>query len=156
MYSASMLRTSTVRIIGTNYIPLIPFETKIKSEITKMPNRKPSFDVVIDLMLYVMKTRPFLGGNKRTVVVFANLYLISRGLGLIVVPVKEINKFRNLQIVYYENKNTALKEFLKTKCIIELTCCWFDYVSSKRHCKYYCYFDIERVLNYKPIFSRRT
>ncbi len=53
-----MSRTSTAKIIGTNYIPPIPFETKIKSEITKMPNRKPSFDVAIDLMLYVMKTQP--------------------------------------------------------------------------------------------------
>ncbi len=120
MYSAGMLRNSTVRITGTNYIPPMPFETKIKEEITGMLNRKPSFDVAIDLMLFVMKTQPFLDGNKRTAVIFANHYLISHGLGLIIVPVKEINKFRNLLIAYYENKNTVVKEFLKTKCIIEL------------------------------------
>ncbi len=68
-----------------------------------------------------MKIQPFLDDNKRTAVVFANHYLISHGLGLIIVPVKEINKFRNLLIAYYENKNTEVKEFLKTKCIIELT-----------------------------------
>lgn len=104
MYSAGMLRTSTVRITGTNYIPLMPFETKIKSDIAKTLNRNPSFDVAIDLMLYVMKTQPFLDGNKRTAVVFANHYLISHGLGLIVVPVKEINKFRNLLIVIMKTK----------------------------------------------------
>lgn len=132
MYSAGMLRTTTVRITGTNYIPPMPFETKIKEEITKMLNRKPSFDVAIDLMLFVMKTQPFFDGNKRTAVVFANHYLISHGLGIIVVPVKEINKFRNLLIAYYENKNTNIKEFLKAKCIIELTWHWFDFVSSNK------------------------
>lgn len=131
MYSVGMLRTSTVRITGTNYISPMPFETKIKEEITKILNAKPSFDVAIDLMLYVMKTQPFFDGNKRTAVVFANHYLISHGLGLIVVSVKEINKFRNLLIAYYEKKNSAVKEFLKTKCIIELTWCWLDYVLSK-------------------------
>ena len=64
-----------------------------------------------------MKMQIFLDGNKRAAIIFANHYLISHGGGLLVIPEKDISKFKNLLMKYYdENNETALFEFMKKNC----------------------------------------
>ena len=64
-----------------------------------------------------MKTQIFNDGNKRAAVIFANHYLISQGEGLIVIPEKEVPKFKKLLVDYYEDKDTTtIKTFMKEKC----------------------------------------
>ena len=67
-------------------------------------------------MLYVMKTQVFNDGNKRTAVILANHYLISKGEGLIVIPEKLVSVFKKYLIEYYENKSKEIVAFLKDKC----------------------------------------
>ena len=74
-------------------------------------------NVAIDLCLYVMRTQIFIDGNKRAAVLFANHYLISHGLGLLVIPEKEVKGFKKLLIEYYEKGNdNVISKFLRGKC----------------------------------------
>lgn len=67
-----------------------------------------------------MKKQLFLDGNKRTAVIFANHYLISKGLGLIVIPADLVSEFKKHLINYYEDKDQFIKEFLYKKCLTKI------------------------------------
>ena len=63
----------------------------------------------------------FIDGNKRTSVIFANHYLISKGKGLIVIPTDKIEEYKKLLIDFYEsNNNKIIFNFLKEKCYLEI------------------------------------
>ena len=68
-----------------------------------------------------MKKQIFIDGNKRTSVIYANHYLISKGKGIIVIPAELTEEFKNLLIPYYEGKDEIkIKTFIKEKCYISL------------------------------------
>lgn len=117
-YSAGKLRNVPVTIGGTSWQPSIPIESVIKEELDNILNKKMSdVDRAIELLLYVMKKQVFIDGNKRTSVLFSNHYLISKGKGLIVIPVELTEEFKSLLISYYEGKDKPkIKEFIKEKC----------------------------------------
>ncbi len=121
-YNAGMLRTIPVDIGGTSWKPDIPNEIEIKNDIDKIVNNsKNHIDTAIDLLLYVVRKQMFIDGNKRTSVIFANHYLISKGKGLIAIPVDKIEKYRELLINYYETNNKKeISKFLKVECYIKL------------------------------------
>jgi len=101
---------------STNVIP-IPIESTIKEVIDLiLKSSNNPIDVSINLMLYVMKAQIFNDGNKRTAVIFANHYLISKGEGLIVIPEKQVPIFKKYLIKYYENGTKDIIAFLKDKC----------------------------------------
>ena len=116
-YTAGQIRPVPVNITGTNYIPPIPIESLIIENINKITSSNASpIDIAIELMLYVMKSQIFLDGNKRTAVIFANHFLISKGFGLIVIPEEHLDEYRKHLIDYYEDKNDDIKKFLNEKC----------------------------------------
>lgn len=121
-YSAGKIRSIPVSIGGSTYIPPIPYELRVKEEINKIMNNSTHgvVEITIELLLYIMKTQIFLDGNKRTAVLFANHYMISRGYGLIVIPAELVKEYKTHLINYYENKNDDIKKFLKEKCLIKL------------------------------------
>ena len=119
-YTAGKLRTVPVSIGGSNYIPPLPYEIQIKEEINNILGKENSYDVATELLLFVMKKQLFLDGNKRTAVIFANHYLISRGMGLIVIPSELVNEFKEHLINYYEDKNELIKDFLKNNCLTKI------------------------------------
>jgi len=115
------IRSLPVTIGGTNYVPPIPIEFDVKEKIEKIINSSnKDIDKAIELCLYVMKTQIFNDGNKRTAVIFANHYLISKGLGLLVIDYEKVSKFKKLLVNYYEDKDIeSIKVFLR-KCILKL------------------------------------
>lgn len=121
-YNAGVLRTTPVKISGTKYTPPFPIESKIKEDLDRILNRKISHvERAIELLLYVMKNQIFIDGNKRSAVIFANHYLISHGLGLIVIPAELVDEYRKLLINYYEGKQVKeIKDFLKGLCYVEM------------------------------------
>lgn len=120
-YTAGRLRAVPVSIGGSTYIPPMPFETKVKEDLMKIVNsERNAIEITIDLLLYVMKSQLFLDGNKRTAVVFANHYIISKGYGLIVVPAELVNDYKRYLIDYYEGKSNEIREFLEKKCLITI------------------------------------
>ena len=63
----------------------------------------------------------FIDGNKRTSVIFANHYLISKGKGLIVIPTEKVDKYKKLLIEFYEsNDNRKIFKFIKEECYLKM------------------------------------
>ena len=121
-YNAGNLRNVPVKIGGTSWTPSIPIESDIKDDIKKITDRnKSDVDKAIELLLYVVKKQMFIDGNKRTSVIFANHYLISKGKGLIVIPIERIEEYKKLLVRFYEsNDNEPIFKFLKDKCYLEI------------------------------------
>ena len=109
------IRGVPVTIGGTSYIPPIPIEVIVKEKIDEIRNSNiAKEDIAIELLLYVMKTQIYNDGNKRTAVIFANHFMISNALGLIIIPYDKVQKFKKLLILYYEDKDlNSIKDFLK-------------------------------------------
>ena len=64
-----------------------------------------------------MKTQIFIDGNKRASIIFANHFMIGRGVGLLVVPENLVSDFKTLLVAYYEGRGEyEIKTFLKEKC----------------------------------------
>ena len=94
---------------------MVDVKTKINDIIGSA--QTSAIDTAIKLCLYCMKSQIFLDGNKRTSVIFANHYLISQGQGVLVIPEKEVPKFKRLLVEYYESDSlTEISEFMKLKC----------------------------------------
>ena len=109
------IRGVPVTIGGTSYIPPIPIEVLVKEKIDEIRNSNiAKEDIAIELLLYVMKTQIYNDGNKRTAVIFANHFMISNALGLIIIPYDRVQEFKKLLILYYEDKDlNSIKDFLK-------------------------------------------
>jgi len=117
-YNAGKIRSVPVTIGGTTWKPPLPIEGIIKEELDSIMNSNLSIiNRTIEILLYIMKKQIFIDGNKRTAVIFANHYLISKGKGVLVIPVESIKSYKKLLIDYYEgNDNKKIKEFLKINC----------------------------------------
>lgn len=62
-----------------------------------------------------------IDGNKKTFVIFANHYLINKGIGIIVISVEKDDKYKALLITYYESYNDyEIKYFIRKECYIEI------------------------------------
>ncbi len=122
-YNAGYLRSTPVKIVGTLWTPGIPVEADIKEDISNILNKKDDdVDIAIKLLLYVVRKQMFIDGNKRTSVIFANHYLISKGKGLIVIPVEKVEEYKKLLIEFYEaNDNSKIFEFIKKECYLSLS-----------------------------------
>lgn len=120
--TAGRIRSVPVTIGGSTYVPPIPFEDQVKQELSDMLCNEEGIDLAIDLVLYVMKKQLFLDGNKRTAIIFANHYLISHALGLIVVPAENVDEYKKVLVTYYEDesKKDNIVKFLKDKCWIKM------------------------------------
>ena len=121
-YSAGKIRNTPVSIGGTKWVPDLPIESVIKEELEEIFNREmEDVDRAIELLLYTMKKQAFIDGNKRTAIIFCNHYLISKGKGIISIPVEENDEFKKLLISYYEsNDENKIKKFIKEKCYIPI------------------------------------
>ena len=121
-YNAGLLRSTPVQIGGTSWTPGLPAEPDIKEELENIIiSSEDDLEKGIKLLLYVTRKQMFIDGNKRTAVIFANHYLISKGAGLIVIPVEKVDEYKKLLIEYYENDDdTKIFNFLKSKCYINI------------------------------------
>jgi prophage maintenance system killer protein len=117
-FEGGRIRQIPVNIGGSTYKPPLPIENVVREKINTIINStSDDIDKAIELTLFVMKTQVFIDGNKRTAIIFANHYLISKGKGLLAVPFELVPEFKKLLIAYYEDYDTeSIKQFLKEKC----------------------------------------
>ena len=117
-FDGGKIRQVPVKIGGPSYVPPIPFEKNIIDDLNEITNRNTTeIDIAIEIALYIMKKQVFIDGNKRTAIILANHYLISKGKGLLVVPFEKVLEFKNLLVKYYENDNyNEIKSFLIKHC----------------------------------------
>jgi len=113
------IRGVPITIGGTSYIPPLPVESDAKEKIENIVNSSLTDEnKAVELCLYVMKTQIYNDGNKRTAVIFANFYLISKGKGLLIIPFDKVPEFKKKLISYYESSDiNSVKEFLLS-CIV--------------------------------------
>ena len=121
-YTAGKVRNTPVTIGGTTWKPDLPIESVIKEELEEIFSKElDDIDRAIELLLYTMKKQVFIDGNKRTAVIYSNHYLISKGKGIIAIPVELTKKFKDLLIPYYEGRDEKeIKKFIKEKCYMSI------------------------------------
>lgn len=121
-YSAGKVRSVPVTIGGTTWKPDLPIESVIKEDLEEILSMEIDYvDKAIELLLYTMKKQVFIDGNKRTSVIYSNHYLISKGKGIIAIPVEVTEEFKDLLISYYEGKTEKeIKKFIKEKCYYKI------------------------------------
>lgn len=121
-YSAGKIRNVPVTIGGTKWQPELPIESVIKEDLEEILQKNiDDIDKAIQILLYIMKKQIFIDGNKRTAVIFSNHYLISKGKGIIVIPVELTEEFKSLLVSYYEGNNEEeISKFLKEKCYMSI------------------------------------
>lgn len=95
------LRTGNVGISGTSYRPKIPIKKEVIKDIEKILNISNDTRRALELMCYIMKNQLFWDGNKRTAILVANKILISKGRGLISIPLEKIEEFNEKLNRYY-------------------------------------------------------
>lgn len=112
------LRTTEVKMGGTDWKPKIPQKEEIERKIDEILKISNATDRALTMMLYLMRTQPFYDGNKRTAMMVGNLIMIKNGVGIISIPIEKQVEFRKLLIEYYESDNMEkLKLFLYDNCI---------------------------------------
>lgn len=119
LYIAGRIRSVPVSIGGSTYIPPLLYEPQVKEDLSTLLSKDSSY-VAIELLLYLMKKQLYLGGNKRTAVIFANHYLISRGMGLIVILAELVPEFKVQLIKFYEENDVSIKDFLYDKFLSKI------------------------------------
>lgn len=117
-YDGGRIRGIPVQIGGTSYVPPLPIESVVVERIDEIRKQdKEPIEIAIELCMYCMKTQVFKDGNKRASVIFSNHFLISKGMGLLVIPEKDVTKFKKLLIEYYEGAPLeTIGKFLREKC----------------------------------------
>lgn len=116
------LRTETVRISGTNYLPKIPNpETVARQLLDILVANVSDTDKAVTLLLYLMRAQLFLDGNKRIATFACNKLLISTGHGIFSLPPELKEQFAEQLIKFYETNNMdELKLFIYNNCITGL------------------------------------
>ena len=121
IFSAGSLRTTPYITNGRYVAPEIPSENRTRNDLVDIiKNNDNPVDQAIETLLYIIKHKLFLFGNKRTALVFANTLLIAQGEGILLIPTTLSDEFKKLYIEYRDNNNDEIKSLIKNKCIVKL------------------------------------
>ncbi len=118
-YDGGRIRGVPVSIGGTKYVPPLPIESQVIERINEiLKSDKEPLDIAIELCMYCMRTQIFVDGNKRASVIFANHYMISHGLGLIIIPENHVPEFKKKLVAFYESADISeISDYLKQNCL---------------------------------------
>ena len=113
------LRTGTVGISGTEYMPPVPSENGAESDLAAILSRNTTgTEKALAAFLWGARAQLFWDGNKRTSMTVANKILISAGAGILTVTDQRMEQFNTLLLDYYNTgEGEALKLFLYSNCI---------------------------------------
>lgn len=114
------LRTGSVGISGTDYVPLIPEKEKVMAALEDIVSDKDmtATDKALEVFVWGTRGQYFWDGNKRTSLMLANKILISAGAGIMTITDKYMEQFNVSLLEYYNTgKPSELKKFLYDNAI---------------------------------------
>ena len=105
------LRTGTVAISGTDYLPPIPQETDTRKELSDLLNADmTATEKALTVFCWGTRKQLFWDGNKRTSLTLGNKILLQAGAGMLTISARNMEQFNEALLNYY---NTADAEPLK-------------------------------------------
>lgn len=105
------LRTGTVGISGTDYMPPVPQQEVVQQELADILNANVSAtEKALNAFVWGARGQFFWDGNKRTSLTLANKILIEAGAGILTIIDKHMEQFNVLLLDYY---NTGISDTLK-------------------------------------------
>ena len=113
------LRTGTVGISGTDYIPPVPAQNAVEQELGDVLTKDTSeTEKALTAFLWGARAQLFWDGNKRTSMTLANKLLIPAGAGILTITDKHMEKFNTFLLEYYNTgAGDELKAFLYENAI---------------------------------------
>lgn len=118
------LRTGTVAISGTDYVPPVPEREKVLSEFKAIVSNTDTSatDKALEAFTWGTRGQFFWDGNKRTSLLLANKLLVSAGAGIMTITDKHMEHFNVLLLDFYNTGNSeTLKKFLYENAIQGMT-----------------------------------
>ena len=108
------LRTGSVGISGTDYMPPVPSEPQTRAELdTILAADTTATAKALEAFVWGARGQFFWDGNKRTSMTLANKILVSSGVGFLTITDKHMEQFNTLLLDYYNTgESEALKDFL--------------------------------------------
>lgn len=108
------LRTGSVMISGTDYLPPVPSTEAVAAELAEILTADTSATAkALEAFAWGARGQFFWDGNKRTSMTLANKILISAGVGFLTITDRHMEQFNTLLVEYYSTGNSeALKDFL--------------------------------------------
>lgn len=97
------LRTGSVYVSGTNYVPPVPTKESANTILEELEDIQNPTEKSIVAMFKLMKAQLFWDGNKRTAMLAANKIMIQNGCGIISVPNEKLEEFNEILCDYYTN-----------------------------------------------------
>ena len=108
------LRTGSVMISGTDYLPPVPSAEAVAAELTKILTADISATAkALEAFVWGARGQFFWDGNKRTSMTLANKILIAAGAGFLTITDRHMEQFNTLLVEYYNTGDSEpLKDFL--------------------------------------------
>ena len=113
------LRTGSVGISGTDYLPPVPVEAQVRAEFGAiMAANATATEKALEAFTWGTRGQFFWDGNKRTSMTLANKILVTAGAGILTITDKHMEQFNTLLLDYYDTgEKEALKDFLYENAI---------------------------------------
>ena len=118
------LRSGSVGISGTDYIPPIPVHENVAAELEAILTdaNTSATEKALNAFVWGARGQFFWDGNKRTSMTLANKVLIMSGCGMLTVTDQHMERFNYLLLNYYNSNDSAeLKRYLYDHAIIGMT-----------------------------------
>ena len=113
------LRTGSVMISGTDYLPPVPSVETVAAELAEILTADTTSTAkALEAFVWGARGQFFWDGNKRTSMTLANKILIAAGAGFLTITDRHMEQFNTLLVEYYNTGDSeALKDFLYANAI---------------------------------------
>ena len=113
------LRTGSVMISGTDYLPPVPVAEAVAAELTEILTADTTATAkALEAFVWGARGQFFWDGNKRTSMTLANKILIAAGTGFLTITDRHMEQFNTLLVEYYNTGDSeVLKDFLYENAI---------------------------------------
>lgn len=113
------LRTGSVGISGTDYIPPVPRYEDAQATLDEIMGKDSTpTQKALEAFVWGARGQLFWDGNKRTSLTLANKIMVSAGVGVLTISDKHMERFNVLLLDYYNTGEAdALKDFMYENAI---------------------------------------